>query len=53
VRLILGFQRFDYAAVTLTGIELMHQIKKKQFDVSALCPTLTQTPQLWEAVLAA
>ncbi len=53
VRPMLGFKRFDYAAVTLAGIELVHQIKKKQFDVSALCLAHTRTPQLWETVLAA
>ncbi len=50
---MLGFQRFNYAGVTIAGIELIHQIKKKQFDVSALCPTYTRTPQVWEAVLTA
>jgi transposase-like protein len=53
VRPMLGFKRFDHAAITLAGIELIHQIKKKQFDVSALCAPQTQAPQLWEAVLAA
>src|SRR5262249_33509702 len=45
VRPMLGLQRFDSAAVTLAGIELVHQIKKKQFDVSSLCPTHTRTPE--------
>jgi transposase-like protein len=49
----LGFQRFDYAGVTIAGIELTHQIKKGQFDVSVLCPHRSRTPQIWEAVLAA
>ena len=53
VRTMLGFKRFDYAAVTLAGIELVHQIRKGQFDVSALCSSATRTPQVWEAVLAA
>jgi phosphohistidine phosphatase SixA len=50
---MLGFKRFDHAATTLAGIELVHQIKKKQFDVSVLCSPQTRTPQVWEAVLAA
>jgi hypothetical protein len=50
---MLGFQRFDYAAITLAGIELIHQVKKQQFDVSVLCPTHTRTPKVWEVVLAA
>ena len=50
---MLGFKRFDHAAITITGIELVHQIKKGQFDVSVLCSPQTRTPQIWEAVLAA
>jgi hypothetical protein len=50
---MLGFKRFDYAAVTLAGIELIHQIKKGQFDVSELCAPLGRTPQVWDSVLAA
>ena len=38
VRPMLGFKRFDYAAPTISGIELVHQIEKGQFDISALCP---------------
>ena len=53
VRPMLGFKRFDYAAVTLAGIELIHQIKKSQFDISGLCTPRARIPQVWEAVLAA
>jgi len=53
VRPMLGFQRFEYAAVTLAGIALIHQIEKGQFNVLTLCPGGTRTPQVWEAVLAA
>ena len=53
VRSMLGFKRFDYAATMITGIELVHQIKKEQFDVSALCLPHARTPQIWEAVLTA
>ena len=52
-RPLLGFTRCDYAAVTLAGIELIPQLKKKQFAVSVLCPAHTRTPKVWEAVLAA
>src|SRR5262245_25475370 len=52
-RPMLGFQRFDCVPVTLAGIELVHQIKQQQFDVSASCPSHARTPQGWEAVLAA
>jgi hypothetical protein len=33
---MLGFKRFDHATTTITGIEGVHQIKKGQFDVTAL-----------------
>jgi transposase-like protein len=53
VRPMLEFKRFDHAATTITGIELIHQIKKGQFDTSTLCPPQTRAPQMWESVLAA
>ena len=53
VRPMLGFKRFAHAAITISGIELVHQIKKGQFDIAMLCAPLTRTPQVWEAVLAA
>ena len=53
VRPMLGFKRFEYTAITLSGIEFVHQIKKGQFDVSALCSPQACTPQVWAAVLTA
>ena len=53
VRPMLGFKRFAHAAVTIAGIELAHQIKKRQFDLSTLCSPGARAPQVWEAVLAA
>src|SRR5262245_59787595 len=53
VRPMLGFKRFDHTIITITGIELVHQINKNQFDVKALSSSATRTPQVWEAVLAA
>ena len=50
---MLGFKRLSHATITITGIELAHQIKKEQFEVSALCPQPSYTPQIGEAVLAA
>ncbi len=50
---MLGFKRFDHAAITITGIELVHQIKKQQFDLSAICAPHARAPQVWEAVLTA
>lgn len=50
---MLRFKRFDYTGVTLAGIELIHQIKKGQFDVSVFCPPQSRLPQIWVVVLAA
>ena len=33
---MLGFKRFANEAVTISGIELAHKIKKRQFDTSEL-----------------
>ena len=46
VRPMLGFERFDHAALTISGIELVHQIKKGQFDISVLCHPQTRPPQI-------
>ena len=53
VRPMLGFKRFDHAATTINGIELVHQIKKGQFNVSEVGDSQVRTLQVWEAVLAA
>jgi len=44
VRSMLGFKHFANAAVTISGIELVHQIKKNQFDISAFCVPPARTP---------
>ena len=49
---MLGFKRFENAAVTISGIELAHKIKKEQFDMSTVEQTGVRVQQLWEAVLA-
>ena len=33
---LLGFKRFEHAAVTISGIELAHKIKKEPFDISTV-----------------
>jgi transposase-like protein len=48
-----GYKRFNDAAVTLAGIELVHQSKKPHFDLATLCTAHTRTPQVWQAMLAA
>jgi transposase-like protein len=50
---MLGFKRSNHATITISGIELVHQIKKKQFDLPAIFAPYAGTPQVWEAVLAA
>ncbi|CAN7800179.1 IS6 family transposase [Paraburkholderia hospita] len=48
---MLGFKRFSNAAITISGIELMHRIRKGQFDLSALGIKDTAAPSIWNAVL--
>lgn len=33
---MLGFKRFENAAITISGIELIHKIRKGQFDTSEI-----------------
>jgi transposase-like protein len=49
IRAMLGFKRFDHAAVTISGIELAEQIKKRQFKTGRKA-TMSE---LWNAALAA
>ena len=42
VRSMLGFKCFAHAAIAISEIELVHQIKKGQFNVLALCPDRTR-----------
>jgi len=48
---MLGFKRFRSAATTISGIELMHRIRKGQFDLWALGLKDTVAPAVWNAVL--
>jgi transposase-like protein len=48
---MLGFKRFRSVATTTSGIELMHRIRKGQFDLSALRLKDTSAPAVWNAVL--
>ncbi len=50
---MLGFKLFENAAVTISGIELAHKIKKRQFDTSELRLEGARAQELWQAVLAA
>ena len=44
VRPMLGFSRFETAAVTIRGIELAEKIKKQQFNLKALTGKATNAP---------
>src|SRR6266851_5552807 len=52
-RPMLGFKRFDHAAVTISGIELVQKIQKHQFKTGQLGRRSATMPELWNAVLAA
>ena len=48
---MLGFKRFRSAAITSSGIELMHRIGKGQFDLRALGRKDTAASSVWNVVL--
>ncbi len=50
---MLGFKRFENAAVTISGIELISKIRKRQFDISELRLEGARAQKVWQAVLAA
>jgi transposase-like protein len=49
---MLGLKKFTSAATTIRGIELMHRIRKAQFDLPAEVSQGRTTPEIWTAVLA-
>ena len=55
IRPMLGFKRFDHAVVTISGIELAEQIKKRQFKTGKLGSRKAKATmaELWERALAA
>ncbi|MGF7191961.1 transposase-like protein [Robbsia andropogonis] len=50
---MLGFKRFRNAVATISGIELMHRIRKGQFDLTKLGIEDAAPPAVWNAVLYA
>jgi putative transposase len=51
---MLGFKKFANAAVTISGVELAHKIRKGQFNTEKLTRGMkVRVPQRWKAVLAA
>ena len=53
IGLMLGFKRFDTAAITICGIKLAAKIKKQQFKIGKLPGRPKTAPGIWAAVLAA
>ena len=53
IRPMLGFKRFDHAAVTISGIELAEQIQKGQFKTGKFGKRKATMSELWNAALAA
>jgi hypothetical protein len=50
---MLGFKRFDNAAVTISGIELAEKIKKGQFKTGKFGNCKRIMTELWSVALAA
>ncbi|CAB3774927.1 hypothetical protein LMG29542_08309 [Paraburkholderia humisilvae] len=48
---MLGFKLFRNAATTISGIELMHRIRKGQFNLCALGLKDTSAPVVWNIIL--
>jgi hypothetical protein len=49
---MLAFKTFKRAAVTIAGIELLHRIRKGQFDLGRLGIQGQAPSAIWTAVLA-
>jgi transposase-like protein len=52
-RVMLGFKRLKSAATKILDIELIHRIRKGQFNLATLDLKETVTPTVWYAVLSA
>jgi hypothetical protein len=50
---MLGLKNFGHAAITITGVELLHRIRKGQFALGRLRMSGTAAPEIWNAVPAA
>jgi len=53
IRPMLGFIRFENAAVTISGVELAEKIKKGQFKTGKLGGRRATMSELWSAALSA
>jgi transposase-like protein len=52
IRPMLSFKNFDSATTTISGIELIHRIRKGQFALRRLQLTDQSASTIWNAVLA-
>jgi transposase-like protein len=48
-----GFKTFRRAKVSIAGIELLHRIRKNQFNLGKFAKHAKSAPALWNAVLTA
>jgi hypothetical protein len=48
VNAMLGFKRFRNAAITISGVELKHRIRKGQFNLARLRLKDTTAPAVWK-----
>jgi transposase-like protein len=53
IAVMLGFEEFRNAAITIAGIELLHRIRKGQFGLGRLGVQGQAAPEVWNAVLGA
>jgi transposase-like protein len=53
IRPMLGFKRFETAAITISGIELAEKIRKQQFKTGSLPGRPVTAPDVWAAILDA
>lgn len=50
---MLGFKKFDNAAIAISWVELAQKIRKGQFDMTQLRSRVkVRMPQVWDTILA-
>jgi IS6 family transposase len=52
IKPMLGLKDFDRAAVTITGVELLHRIRKGQFNLGRLRLKGQAASAIWNTVLS-
>jgi hypothetical protein len=51
VAVMIGFKRFMSVVITITGIKLVHRIRKRQFALARLGVQGQAVPIIWNALL--